>query len=56
MRADLVAIAEHLARVLRATRSPRRILRTGPRTVAQWVIGVKDWPSFMCHSTLTWLA
>ena len=55
MRADLVAIPEHLARIFRATRSPRRIFRTGPRIVAQWVIGVKDWPSSICHSTLTWL-
>ena len=51
-----MAIPEHLARVLRATRSPRRIFLTGPRTVAQWVVGTKEWPSFMCHSTLTSLA
>lgn len=30
-----VAMPEHLARIFRATRSPRRILRTGPLTVAQ---------------------
>lgn len=49
---DLVAMPEHRARVFRATRSPRRILRKGPRTVAQWVMGVMEVPSFMCHSTL----
>lgn len=30
-----VAMPEHLARIFKATRSPRRILRTGPLTVAQ---------------------
>lgn len=49
---DLVAMPEQRARVLRATRSPRRILRTGPRTVAQWVMGVMESPSWTCHSTL----
>lgn len=47
-----VAMPEQRARVLRATRSPRRILRTGPRTVAQWVMGVMGEPSDVCHSTL----
>ena len=48
----LVAMPEHLAKRFKATRSPRRILRTGPLTVAQWVMGVKDSPSLTCHSTL----
>lgn len=30
-----VAMPEHLARIFKATRSPRSILRTGPLTVAQ---------------------
>ena len=50
--AHLVAMPEHLASVLRATRSPSRIFRTGPLTVAQCLIGSKDSPSWMCHSTL----
>ena len=48
----LVAMPEQRARVLRATRSPRSSLRTGPRTVAHWVIGLIEEPSSMCHSTL----
>lgn len=47
-----VAMPEQRARVLRATRSPRRMLRIGPRTVAQWVMGVIVVPSGVCHSTL----
>ena len=47
-----VAIPEHLANVFRATRSPRRILRMGPRTVAQCLTGSKDSPSRICHATL----
>lgn len=49
---DLVAMPELRARMLSATRSPRRILRTGPVTVAQCVMGVKLEPSWMCHFTL----
>ena len=52
MKTYWVAMPEQRARVLRATRSPRRILRKGPRTVAQCLMGVKEVPSFMCHSTL----
>ena len=47
-----VAIPEHLARVFRATRSPSKIFRTGPLTVAQCLMGLKASPSLMCHSTL----
>ena len=47
-----VAMPEHLAIVFRATRSPRRIFRTGPLTVAQCLMGLKASPSPMCHSTL----
>lgn len=47
-----VAMPEHLARMFKATRSPRRIFRTGPRTEAHWVMGSKDSPSLMCHFTL----
>lgn len=50
--ADFVAIPEQRARMFNATRSPRRILRTGPRTVAQCLIGVMVSPSPTCHSTL----
>lgn len=35
MKDYFVAMPEHLARIFSATRSPRRILRTGPLTVAQ---------------------
>ncbi len=38
----LVAMPEHLASVFKATRSPSKIFRTGPLTVAQWVMGVMD--------------
>lgn len=47
-----VAMPEQRASVFRATRSPRRMFRTGPRTVAQCLTGVKVSPSLMCHSTL----
>ena len=47
-----VAMPEHLARMFKATRSPRRIFRTGPMTEAHWVMGSKDSPSLMCHFTL----
>lgn len=57
-RADLVAMPEQRARMFRATRSPRRRLRTGPRTVATWDEG-GAWmgvPSERCHWTLrVWL-
>lgn len=52
MKEYFVAMPEHLARIFKATRSPRSILRTGPLTVAQWVMGVRISPSFTCHSTL----
>lgn len=52
----LVAMPEHRASRFRATRSPRRILRIGPRTVAQWVgweeEGGSGWDSGMCHVIL----
>lgn len=48
----LVAMPEQRARMLRATRSPSRILRIGPVTVAQWVIGTMGVVSVMCHVTL----
>lgn len=48
----LVAMPEQRARMLRATRSPSRILRIGPVTVAQWVIGLIGVVSVMCHVTL----
>lgn len=48
----LVAIPEHRANVFKATRSPRRTFRIGPRTVAQCLIGSNVSPSRMCHSTL----
>lgn len=35
MKDYFVAMPEHLAIIFNATRSPRRILRTGPLTVAQ---------------------
>ena len=50
-----VAIPEHRASVLRATRSPKSIFLTGPLTVAQCLTGVKVLPSLMCHSTLAFL-
>lgn len=50
--ADLVAIPEQRARMLSATRSPSKILRTGPRTVAHCLMGVMLSPSETCHSTL----
>lgn len=50
--ADLVAIPEQRARIFRATRSPNKILRTGPRTVAHCLMGVMLSPSETCHSTL----
>lgn len=45
---------EQRARVFRATRSPRRSLRTEPRTVATWIFvsGGMAEPSGRCHSTL----
>ena len=48
----LVAMPEQRASVLRATRSPNRIFRTGPRTVAQCLTGLNSSASLMCHSTL----
>lgn len=48
----LVAMPEHLARVLRATLSPRSTFLTGPLTVAQCFTASKVSPSWMCHSTL----
>ena len=50
--AHFIAMPEQRASVFRATRSPSKILRTGPRTVAQCFTGVKVEPSLMCHSTL----
>lgn len=50
--ADLVAIPEQRARMFSATRSPNKILRTGPRTVAHCLMGVMLSPSWTCHSTL----
>ena len=53
----LVAIPLHLAIVLRATRSPSKRHRAGPRTVATLILGVSlvgvtASPSFRYHSTL----
>ena len=50
--AYLVAIPEQRANAFRATRSPNRILRMGPRTVAQCATGSRGRPSPICHSTL----
>lgn len=47
-----MAIPEQRARMFKATRSPSRILRTGPRTVAHCLMGVMLSPSETCHSTL----
>lgn len=47
-----VAIPEHRASVFKATRSPRRIFLTGPRTVAQCSTGLMECPSNTFHSTL----
>jgi hypothetical protein len=49
---DLVAMPEHRARRLSATRSPSRSWRAGPRTVATVMMGEKASPSRRCHSTL----
>lgn len=40
------------ASMLRATRSPRRMCRALPRTVATCLTGSNVSPSFECHSTL----
>lgn len=50
--AHLVAMPLHLASMLSATRSPRRICRTLPLTVATCLMGSKVYPSSICHSTL----
>lgn len=48
----LVAMPEQRARMLRETRSPSKIFRIGPLTVAQCLMGVMGSPSLTCHSTL----
>lgn len=53
-RAYFVAIPEHRASVLRATRSPRRIMQAGPQTMAHWITGSNTAPSSISHLTL-WL-
>jgi hypothetical protein len=51
---EAVAMPEQRARVLRATRSPRRSCRTGPDTVATWMMDSPEMnvPSLWCHVTL----
>src|SRR5579859_1209224 len=50
--AYFVAMPEHRARTLSATRSPRRSFLAGPVTVATLATGSNSAPSVKCHSTL----
>lgn len=50
--AYFVAIPEQRARIFKATLSPRRIFRIGPRTMAQTVTRSSFSPSLIFHSTL----